>query len=89
MLDNNPVGEASGHDADGLGVVGAAFDHLEAVEPTQLGVDGAGHVGRANELVPEPRVPGLGHRLSIGVGLAGLRGLGIEPDITAERRRLG
>jgi hypothetical protein len=42
----------TGHDADGLVVMSASLDHLDVVDPRQLGVDLSGHVGRHNQLIP-------------------------------------
>ena len=64
--------EVGGHDAEGAEVVLASFDHLEVVDPGELGVLFAGCVSGPDERGPQQRRPGFGHRLAFAVGVAGL-----------------
>jgi hypothetical protein len=65
-----------GHDTEGAEVVLAALDHLQVVDAGELGVGLPGVVGGADEGGAQQRGPGLGHGLSLVVGVAGLGGLG-------------
>ena len=71
-----PQREVAGDDAAGLEVAGAAFGHLGVVDAGELGVELAGGVGGADHGGPAQGRPGLGHRLALAVGLAGLAGPG-------------
>jgi hypothetical protein len=68
-------------------VVRAALDHLLVVDGGELRVDLAGGVGRADQLLAEPGGAGLGDRLALAVGLAGLRRPGGQPGERLEPTR--
>ena len=57
----------------------AAFDHLDVVDPGELGVLFAGVVGGADQGGAQQRRAGLGHGLALAVGVAGLDALGVRP----------
>jgi len=72
-------GEVAGDGAAGFEVGGAAFGHLQVVDPGELGVLAAGGVGGAGEGGAQQGGPGLAHRLALAVGLARFAGRGARP----------
>ena len=79
-----PQREVAGHDAACLEVAGAALGHLHVVDTGELGVELAGGIGGPGHSGPAQGRSGLGHRLALAVGLAGLAGPGGQAQVGLE-----
>ena len=78
-------GQVGGDHAEGAEVVLAALDHLDVVDPGELGVLVAGVVGGADQGGAQQARTGFRHRLALAVGVAGLGGFGGQTGEAAER----